>query len=88
MDNNMELNWAERLVAERLNDYFRSPHMSLRDKIFHASLIAQHELDAHNFANELERKRVVRFKMVLDNLERKYRKTKPPLKDNLPKTPF
>lgn len=71
MNNNIDFNWDERLVAQRLNDYFKSPHMSLRDKIFHASLIAQYELESHNFANELERKRITRFITILDDLRKK-----------------
>jgi len=71
MNNNTEFSWDERLVAQRLNDYFKCPHMSLRDKIFHASLIAQYELEAHNFTNEMERESIAHFITILDRLRKK-----------------
>lgn len=63
-----QLTYKEQMVAERINNYFKSSHMSLYEKIFHASLIAQHELDAHHFGSENERFRITEFKMILDSL--------------------
>lgn len=67
-----DLSQEETLVTQRLQDYFKSPQMSFHDKIFHAILIAQHELDTHNFVSENEKSIITEFKLILENLEKKY----------------
>lgn len=58
----------EEQVANKVNNYFKSSNMTMRDKVFHAALIAQQELDEHNFSTEYERIRIAQFKDVLDTL--------------------
>lgn len=71
MDNIWQLNGEELQVAQRINNYFRCSDMSFREKVFHAMLIARHELEAHHFGNEYERQRVQQFAQVLDGLLQK-----------------
>lgn len=67
-----KLTTEEKQVAKRVNNYFKPEDMSLQEKIFHALLIAQNELDGHHFTTELERLRILQFKNTLDSLQRKF----------------
>lgn|GEM_PF-621635 len=62
------LNKEEYRVAHRVNRYFKSNDMSFHDKLFHAMLIAQYELEGHHYGNDEERIKIARFKSVLDGL--------------------
>jgi len=68
MNHLCSLNNEELEVARRLEDYFRSSDMTFREKVFHAILIAQHELEGHHFTNEYERQRIMEFTRVLERL--------------------
>lgn len=61
----------EQQVAYRVDQYFKSPSMTIQEKLFNALLIAQLELDEENFGSENERKKIVQFKNVLDGLLQK-----------------
>ncbi|NLG33534.1 MAG: hypothetical protein GX550_08450 [Syntrophomonadaceae bacterium] len=71
LGNALELTSEEKLVANKLEQYFKSDQMSFKDKIFHAILIAQHDLEAHHFNNENERQKILEFKEVLYSILRK-----------------
>ena len=63
-----QLSREEKIVFHRVNEYFKSPAMTLQDKIVNALLISQHELDDQNFSSEGERLRIVQFQQTLDSL--------------------
>ena len=60
------LTLEERLVANKIEKYFKTTNMNFRDKIMHAILIAQHELDAHYFSDEHEKQKILHFKKTLE----------------------
>ncbi len=62
------LNKEEYRVAQRVNHYFKCDDMSFQDKLFNAILIAQYELEVHHYAGDEERKKIARFKNILDGL--------------------
>ncbi len=62
------LTYEEKQVVSSIENYFRSNNMTTRDKLFNAMLIAQHDLETHNFCTEHERLKIARFKEVLDQL--------------------
>lgn len=65
-----EFEWTleELQVAQKLDSYFRSPCMSLKEKLFNAKLIALYDLELHHFANESERERLSRYSVILDSM--------------------
>lgn len=63
-----QLNLEEIKVFQRIEEYFKSPAMTVQDKIVNALLIAQHELEEQNFGNENERLRIIHFQQTLDSL--------------------
>lgn len=67
----IKLTHEEQFMANRVNQYFKSAEMSMQEKIYHAILIAQHELDAHHFNNETEKNRITHYKSLLDNIWQK-----------------
>ncbi len=67
----MTLTHEEDRVVQRINSYFRSPKMSLRDKVFNAKLIAVHDLESENFVNDTERQRLTHYTSILDNIMQK-----------------
>lgn len=58
----------EKQVAEQVERYFRSNRMPFQEKLFHALLIAQHDLEAHHFCSESERERLIHFIEVLNRM--------------------
>ena len=62
------LSSEEQQVIKRVDNYFKSSSMTLQDKLFNAILIAQHELEEHNFSSETERIKITRFKNILECL--------------------
>ena len=71
LHNLLQLTAEEEKVAKHIEKYFKVKNMSMQDKIFNAMLIAQHDLDTHNFTSENERIKIANFKGVLDSLSRK-----------------
>lgn len=65
------LSLEEKKVFRRIEEYFKSPAMTLQDKIFNALLIAQHELEAQHFGSESERLQIIQFQQTLDSLLQK-----------------
>jgi hypothetical protein len=63
-----QLSREEQRVVHRVDEYFKSPSMTLQEKVINALLIAQHELEEHNFSTESERMRITQFKITLDSL--------------------
>ncbi len=72
MNTKFNLTTEEEQVAKRINSYFKPGDMSFQEKLFHALLIAQNELDGHHFSTEYERLRILQFKSVLDSLHQKF----------------
>ncbi len=68
MLNNEPLSSEEKIVFSRIDEYFKSAAMTQQDKIISALLIAQHELEDHNFSSESERLRIIQFQKTLDSL--------------------
>jgi len=71
MNSFMPLSGEELQVAQRIDNYFKYSDMSFREKVFHAILIARHELEGHHFCNEYERQKILQFARVLDCLLQK-----------------
>ncbi|MEA1962294.1 MAG: hypothetical protein U9N81_13685 [Bacillota bacterium] len=71
MLNSITLTHEEQLIANRVNHYFKCPEMSMKDKLYHAILIAQHDLDSHSFCGEAEKNRLTHYKNLLDNIWQK-----------------
>lgn len=67
----MTLTHEENRIVEKIDSYFRSPKMSLRDKVFNAKLIAVHDLELNNFVNDSEKERLTHYRSVLDNIMQK-----------------
>lgn len=65
------LSSEEQQVINRVDNYFKSSSMTLQDKLFNAILIAQHDLEEHNFSSETERIRITQFKNILECLWQK-----------------
>jgi hypothetical protein len=61
----------EKEIASKIDNYFRSSSMSLKEKVFQARLIALYDLEAHQFCSEDERLRIIEFKKILDGLLQK-----------------
>lgn len=62
------LNNEEFSVAQQIDRYFKSNDMTFQDKLFNAMLIAQYELEGHHYAGDEERKKIARFKRIVDGL--------------------
>ncbi|MBC7076000.1 MAG: hypothetical protein H5T98_08025 [Syntrophomonadaceae bacterium] len=71
MDIAAKLTNEEAQIARRVESYFKTSNMSLREKLFNAALIAQYELEGHYFCTEDERQKITRFKVILDSLMQK-----------------
>lgn len=65
------LNRDEHLVLDKLNRYFKSNHMSTKEKARAARLIAEHELESHAYSNEKERQAILFFYQTLGKLMEK-----------------
>jgi len=63
-----QLSTEEQKVVHRVDEYFKSPTMTLQEKVISAFLIAQNELEEHNFSSESERIKITQFKKTLDSL--------------------
>ena len=62
------LKLEEQKVAEQVDRYFRSSRMTLREKLFHALLIAQYDLEAHHFCSEDERQRLILYIDIFESM--------------------
>lgn len=62
------LTLEEQKVAEQVERYFRSSRMTFREKLFHALLIAQHDLEAQHFCSEDERQRLILYIDILETM--------------------
>ncbi|SHG60756.1 hypothetical protein SAMN02745221_00577 [Thermosyntropha lipolytica DSM 11003] len=67
----LHLSAEEREIARRVDNYFKTPHMNFRDKVFNALLIAQHELESHHFSTEDEKLKIIYFRNTLYSLLKK-----------------
>lgn len=68
MNISKHLTLEEKIVAKKIEKYFKASNMNFREKIFNAILIAQHELEAHYFSDEYEKEKILHFKRVLEGL--------------------
>jgi hypothetical protein len=64
----MKLTTEEHRIVQRVNTYFRSPKMSLREKVFNAKLITLHDLELQQFASESEREKLAHYNLILDSI--------------------
>jgi len=64
----LELTGEETRVAQKVISYFRSPRMSLQEKMWNAKLIALYDLEQHHFTNPTEKERIARFTSILDSI--------------------
>lgn len=64
----LNLTQEERLVAQKVLAYFKSPRMNLLDKMLSAKLIALHDLEQHHFTTVSERNRIAEFTGILDSI--------------------
>ena len=71
LSNALAFSTKEKKVIYKIENYFKSKQMSFQDKLFHALLIAQHDLEAHHFSNEIERQNIVEFKEAVDSILQK-----------------
>lgn len=62
------LSCEEMEVLARLDRYFHCNEMPVRDKVFHAILIAQYELEAQHYTNDAQKVRIIYFKNTLETL--------------------
>ncbi|MGI6488537.1 MAG: hypothetical protein GX964_08190 [Syntrophomonadaceae bacterium] len=62
------LSGEERKVAKKVMSYFRSPCMTLKEKIMHAKLIALYDIEQHHFTTRDERERIAEFTSILDRI--------------------
>jgi hypothetical protein len=67
----VKLTAEEYQFTQKVNSYFRSPKMSLRDKLFNAKLIALHDLELENFAGESEKVKLTHYTYMLDRIIQK-----------------
>ena len=63
-----QLSTEEQKVVHRVDEYFKSPTMTLQEKVINAFLIAQNELEEQHFNSESERIKIIQFKKTLDSL--------------------
>ena len=63
-----QLSTEEQEIVHRVNEYFKSPTMTLQEKVINAFLIAQNELEEQHFNSESERIKIIKFKNTLDSL--------------------
>lgn len=64
----MNLTSEEHHLTQKVNAYFRSPVMSLREKLFVAKLIAVNDLELENFTGNHEREKLTRYYQLLDQI--------------------
>jgi hypothetical protein len=69
----LEFTSAEREAVNKVENYFKCKDMPLQEKLLHALLIAQHDLEVHNFTNNLEKVRILDFKNTVNDLLSKIR---------------
>ncbi|NLV17417.1 MAG: hypothetical protein GXY50_09470 [Syntrophomonadaceae bacterium] len=67
----MKLTAEEDQIARRVDNYFRSPDMSLREKLFNAKLIAVHDLELENFTCQNEKEKLAHYYQMLDSIMQK-----------------
>jgi len=64
----------EKKIAEQVDKYFLSSRMTFADKLFHALLIAQHDLEAHHYCSEEEHQRLLHYISILQGILHKVHK--------------
>ncbi|HOQ08832.1 MAG TPA: hypothetical protein PLG09_01760 [Syntrophomonadaceae bacterium] len=68
MDTSSWLSLEEKKVAEQVDKYFHSSRMTFPEKLFHALLIAQHDLEAHHYCSEDEHQRLLQYINILQGI--------------------
>lgn len=63
-----DLSCEEMEILTRLQRYFHCHEMPVRDKVFHAILIAHYELEAQHYSNDAQKMRIIHFKNTLESL--------------------
>jgi len=71
LDITAKLTNKEKQITQKVEKYFKTGNMSLREKLFNTALIAQYELECHHFCTEDARQKIVGFKSTLDDLLQK-----------------
>lgn len=67
----MTLTSEEHEVAQKVDRYFRSPEMTLREKLFNAKLIVVHDLELQHFAGQAEQDKLNHYRHILDRIMQK-----------------
>ncbi|HWP97920.1 MAG TPA: hypothetical protein VN426_13835 [Syntrophomonadaceae bacterium] len=58
-------------ILNRINHYFGTVQMSMKEKAMIAHIIAQHELDSEQYGSETEYQAVLGFQRILEALIKK-----------------
>lgn len=61
----------EMLVLERINNYFKSTNMTIKDKVRAALIIAEHELESEQYGSEKELQRILFYYQTLGGVMNK-----------------
>ena len=64
----LNLNPEEANIARHLENYFLCSEMDFRDKVFHALLIAQYDLEARHYSNEAQRLKITKILSTLNGI--------------------
>lgn len=73
MNTAIEFTLVEQEAVNKIENYFKCKEMTLQEKLFHALLIAQHDLELHNYTNKTEEIKIIEFKLTIDSLLLKLR---------------
>lgn len=66
-----QFNQEEVRILNRINHYFATMQMSMKEKAMIAHIIAQHELDFEQYSSETEHQAILGFQRILEALIRK-----------------
>lgn len=73
MNSALEFTSAEIEALNKVENYFKCKDMTLQEKLIHALLIAQHDLEVVNFTNPMEEVKIIEFKHTVNNVLLKLR---------------
>lgn len=76
MNFRLEFTSAEQEALSKVDNYFKCKDMTLQEKLIHALLIAQHDLEVENFTSSTEEVKIIEFKHTVNSLLLKLRHKK------------
>lgn len=68
MNSAPEFTSAEKEALSKVENYFKCKDMTLQEKLIHALLIAQHDLEVVNYTSPIEEVKIIEFKHTVNNL--------------------